>query len=895
MPENEAKTRKRRIDSVLRSMDPPWTIVPWREGMETTRLNHHAVEEFPTDNGPVDYAFFVGGRLLGMLEAKKVGTDPQNVLEQAKRYSRGTRNTIGDWNGYRVPFLYSSNGEIVWFADVRNDTYYQRPLRGYHTADALGEMWVRDTASYATWLASSPMDINGLRDYQAAAVKAVEDAIAAGNRSMLIAMATGTGKTFATVSLAYRLLRSGRARRILFLVDRRALAAQAAQAFSSFATPKGLKFKNEYELFSQRFKAEEMDDGEKFDVAVLPKDYLCRPTSAHTFVYVATIQRMAINLFGREGSFEQVDGEAEIDDEAERISIPIHAFDVVIADECHRGYTAKDTAIWRAVLEYFDATKVGLTATPAAHTVAYFGLPVFRYDYEQAVLDGWLVDYEAVKIRSDVRMNGVFLSEGEQLVLVDTETGWQKLDQIEDERNFDASEIERRITAPDSNRRILEEVFRFAREHEARTGRFPKTLIFAVNDIAHASHADQLVRTARKLLGRGDEFVQKITGSPSVDKPLEKIKRFRNRPEPGVVVTVDMLSTGVDIPALEYIVFLRPVKSRILWTQMLGRGTRTCPVIHKECFTIFDCFDGTLIEYFKKATDFPIVVTESVEVVSTREIIENIWDNVERDYNVNRLVKRLRRVANTMSAKARSDFSAFIPDGDIDAFADGLREAIRKSFAATMGILRDPAFQRLLEDYDRARTPFIVAEGVIDTVASEYLFRRGDQELRPQEYLEAFSSFVRENEEKIEALSLLLKSPRKWDYGVLEDIRSELARADFREESLAKAHELSGHGAMRDIISCIKNAAAPVSPLLSAQERVDGAIAALRASHDFTPLQLEWLGYIREHLVVNLAINEDFFDTMPALERHGGLKAARRAFGEELAAIVAELNYRIAA
>ncbi|HRY55092.1 MAG TPA: DEAD/DEAH box helicase family protein [Spirochaetia bacterium] len=884
-----------RIDTVLRSMTPPWSIVQWSEGMDVSRLERHAVEEYPTDNGPADYALFVGGRLLGILEAKKVGTDSQNVLEQAKRYSRGAPNSIGDWNGYRVPFLYSSNGEVVWFVDVRDETYYQRQLRGYHTSDALGEMWARDSAMYSSWLASSPMDIAGLRDYQAEAVKAVEEAIADGNRSMLLAMATGTGKTFTTVSLVYRLLRSGRARRILFLVDRRALAAQAAQAFSSFATPKGLKFKDEYELFSQRFKTDELDEDESFDVAVLPRDYLCKPSSAHTFVYVATIQRMAINLFGREGSFGQAEGEAEIDDEAERISIPIHAFDVVIADECHRGYTAKDTAIWRAVLEHFDAVKVGLTATPAAHTVAYFGLPIFRYDYAQAVLDGWLVDYEAVKIRSDVRMNGVFLSEGEQLVLVDTETGRERLDQLEDERSFDASEIERKITAPDSNRRILEEVFRYARERESRTGRFPKTLIFAVNDIAHASHSDQLVRTARSLLGRGDEFVQKITGSPSVDKPLEKIKRFRNRPEPSVVVTVDMLSTGVDIPALEFIVFLRPVKSRILWTQMLGRGTRKCPAIHKECFTIFDCFDGTLIEYFKQATDFPVSVTESVEIASAREIIENIWNNVERDYNAKRLVKRLRRVADTMSAKARADFSAFILEGDMDAFADGLREAIKNNFAATMRILRNPAFQRLLEGYDRAGTPFIVAQGIQDKVESEYLFRRGDEELRPQEYLEAFSAFVRENAERIEALSLLLKSPRKWDYGALEGIRTELVRAEFREESLAKAHELSGHGAMRDIISCIKHAAAPVSPLLTAEERVDGAIAALRGAHDFTPLQLEWLGRIREHLVVNLAINEEFFDTMPALERHGGLGAARRAFGESLSSLISELNYHIAA
>jgi type I restriction enzyme R subunit len=112
------------------------------------------------------------------------------------------------------------------------------------------------------------------------------------------------------------------------------------------------------------------------------------------------------------------------------------------------------------------------------------------------------------------------------------------------------------------------------------------------------------VKTCREVFGQGDDFVQKITGNPNVDRPLQRIREFRNRPNPKVVVTVDMLSTSVDIPALEFIVFLRPVKSRILWVQMLGRGTRKCPEINKTKFVVFDCFDGTLIQYFKNTTDF---------------------------------------------------------------------------------------------------------------------------------------------------------------------------------------------------------------------------------------------------------------------------------------------------
>jgi len=169
-----------------------------------------------------------------------------------------------------------------------------------------------------------------------------------------------------------------------------------------------------------------------------------------------------------------------------------------------------------------------------------------------------------IAITSHVRMNGVFLDEGETVERVATETGQKTLDQLEDERAYDATAVEHDITVPDSNRKIIEEIAKHAWEHEAQTGRFPKTLIFAVNDLLHTSHADQLVRICREVFAQGDAFVQKITGNPNVDRPLQRIREFRNRPNPKVVVTVDMLSTGEDIPALEFIVFLRPVKSRIL-------------------------------------------------------------------------------------------------------------------------------------------------------------------------------------------------------------------------------------------------------------------------------------------------------------------------------------------
>jgi type I restriction enzyme R subunit len=890
MQESEWKTRKTRIDTRLTSLNPAWTIIPYTEGLDITGLRAHAIEEYPTANGPADYALVVKGTLLGILEAKKLGVGSQNVLEQAKRYAFGCKKTIGLWNDFKVPFLYASNGVEIHFADVREDGYYSRELLDFHTPDAIEELFNRNYDSAREWLSNTPNEIEPLRQYQKDAINAFEGGLFEKKRKMMLAMATGTGKTFTAVSMIYRLIKSGYARRILFLVDRRALAAQAAQAFAAFTTPEGNKFNQEYEVFSQAFRKDDFENGEAFNIGVLPNEYLTRPSKSHTFVYVATIQRMAINLFGREASFNQNVSDPEIDDEALNLQIPVHAFDIIIADECHRGYTSKDTNIWRSVLNHFDAVKLGLTATPAAHTVGYFGDPVFRYTVEQAVLEGFLVNYQAVKIKSDVRINGIFLKEGEQVGLRNPETGEELIDSLEDEREFNSTDIERKITSPDSNRKILEEIAKYAKEHEEKTGRFPKTLVFAVNDIPHRSHADELVRLAREIFGRGDDFVQKITGSPSVDRPLEKIRRFRNRPQPGVVITVDMLSTGVDIPALEFIVFLRPVKSRILWTQMLGRGTRRCPDINKECFTLFDCFDGTLIEYFKDATDFVIEIEDSGSSITVKEIIDNIWNNIERDYNTKRLIKRLRRTAETMSARAREDFSAFINEGDIPKFADGLQKDLRNHFSETMKVLRNKSFQELLVNYERANNPFYVTYNTKDTVSSEYLFKYEGRDLRPEEYLEAFAKYIHENKRHIEALTILFSNPHKWNSKALRDIRSVLTHALFDEEKLQKAHEQSGHKAMADIISLLKNADNAANPLLTAPERVGQTMEKIRAAHTFNEEQELWLGYIHEHLLKNPFLEKEIFDIMPIFEGKGGLGKAKKVFGSGFTKIIDEIN-----
>lgn len=889
---NEAATRKKQIDPRLQAAG--WPVVPLSAVAGKVPNSPTAVEEWPTSNGPADYCLCHQGAIRGVVEAKKPSMGPQGVLTQAERYSKGIAQVPMYRGEYGVPFIYSTNGELIHFHDVRRELNRSRPVAGFHTAAALDEMLSRNPDAELAALANVPVN-QQLRPYQIEANQGIEQVIAEGKRKLLVTMATGTGKTLMSVNEIYRLMKAGVGRRVLFLVDRRVLAAQTVRAFASFEAEPGLKFDKIYPVYSQAFRADDFGEEDKFDASVMPNSLLTAPKLGDAFVYVATIQRMSMNLFGGAGALQI--GEDEVDADVEQLDIPMHAFDLIVADECHRGYSGKERAVWRDTLDHFDAIKIGLTATPAAHTVAYFENIAFRYEYERAVREGYLVDYDVVRVKSEVRINGVFLKEGDQIDEVDPETGAKQLDLVEDERVFDASEIERNVTAPDSNRKILQELKSYTDDFEAEHGRFPKTLIFAANDLKNVSHADQLADMARDIFGRGDAFVSKITGR--VDRPLQRIREFRNRPQPGITVTVDLLTTGVDIPDLEFLVFLRPVKSRILFEQMLGRGTRLGgdKAPDKDRFVVFDCFDGTLIAYFKNATG---ITTDPVDSdgKSTAQIIQEIWQNKDRDHNVRRIVKRLQRAAKTMSGEAYDLFAAYVPGGDIGDWASQLPTLVRTTFTPTMSILRNRAFQELLEKYPRGSRTFVVATTAVDEVSSEWLIRGATgQEYKPEDYLAAFNEYVRKEADSVEALGVLLSRPKGWSPTALTALREVLSRAPehFTEVNLERAHRVKYSKALVDIISMVKHAATDSAPLLTAEERVRSAIAKVSYGRELTDEQAQWLGLIEQHLIKNLSIDREDFNLIPVLSARGGWGRANRAFDRQLDDWIAQLNEELVA
>ena len=392
--ESEWATRKKRIDPQLERAG--WRVVPHDPARQFDTGAALALAEYPTRNGPADYALALDGHIIGIIEAKKLSVGPAGVLIQAQRYADGLDGG--------APFLLSTNGEVIRFHDTRHALNTSRSIACFPTPSALREALGRDLDAACRWLADNPDAHPWMRPYQKEAIAAVEKAVGDRKREILLAMATGTGKTATAVNLVYRLIKSGVARRVLFLVDRRALAAQAVRSFASFDAEPNRKFKDIYSVFSQRFQRDDFGDDEAFDPTVLPNDHLSDPQPKHTFVYVCTIQRMAVNLLGRATAWSE-DGD-DIDDDAERLPMPIHAFDVVIADECHRGYTSSEESVWRRVLNHFDAVRVGLTATPAPHTLGYFTHKAYEYSYARAVREGHLVDYDVVKLSSGGAVGG---------------------------------------------------------------------------------------------------------------------------------------------------------------------------------------------------------------------------------------------------------------------------------------------------------------------------------------------------------------------------------------------------------------------------------------------------------------------------------------------------------
>lgn len=883
----EAETRII-IDDQLRKYG--WEVdtnnLRYSKGTRPQKGRNLAIAEFPTDStvtkgGYADYALFIGLKLVAIIEAKKASVDIPSVIDyQCKDYARmikaeHSQYVINDWNGYKVPFVFATNGRKylkqieqksgIWFLDLRDGANTPKAMQGWISPDGFMEMLDKDIATANQALQNTPYDLLrdpdglNLREYQIRAIEAAENAIIKGKKTALLSMATGTGKTRTILGMIYRFIKSNRFRRILFLVDRTALGEQASDVF------KEVKIEDLMTL------------DEIYNIKGLDEKEIDKETKIH----IATVQSLVKRLIYSE------------DDTMPSVS----DYDLIVVDEAHRGYTldkelSDDELLYRnqedyiskyrTVIEYFDAVKVALTATPALHTTEIFGKPVFTYSYREAVIDGYLVDHDAPHdIHTRLRDNGIEYKKGETLALYDPNTGEVlNSDELEDDMKFEIDRFNRDIITENFNIAVFEEI-----AMDLDPDGEGKTLIYAVDD----DHADLIVKILKDIYSRygiDNDVVKKITGSiegGNKRKILEAIRQFKNESYPKIVVTVDLLTTGIDVPEIVNLVFMRRIKSRILFEQMLGRATRLCSKICKDHFEIYD----------------PVGVYETLEPVSnmkpvtpnpktTFEDLLNGLKVVEKDkqaYQLSLIIAKLQRKSRKISPKALEQFAYLTGGKDPRAFAKELNDG--KAADSMKRVLECSEAFAVLDSDSTHRKRRVVIDSHEDEIVSH---ERGyGKASKPEDYIEAFRRFVVENLNEINALKIVCTRPFELTRATLKELKMELDRHDFTEKQLNTAwNEMTNEDIVADIIAFVRQQAIG-STLISHETRVKNAFAKLRQNHKFNKIQLDWLKRIEKVMLEEAVLDEQMFE-QGAFKNNGGFKGIDRRFEGQLHDVIVELN-----
>lgn len=869
---NEADTR-RIIDAQL--MEAGWSAdsqeITFKKGVRPQRGKNLAISEWPTANGPADYVLFAGLKPLAVVEAKRKSKDVPGSIEQSKRYSRGYVFQAGEippgvsWGEYNIPFLYATNGRPylkqiktksgIWFLDGRLATNHPRPLQGWHSPDGLLDLLEKDELEAARKLENDPTDYLPLREYQIDAIKAVESGLAQGLRQMLLAMATGTGKTRTCIGLTYRLIKAKRFQRILFLVDRSALGEQTANAF------KDVRLEN-LQAFTDIYDVKELGD--------------IQPDS-DTRLHIATIQGMMRRLLYPSDETQP---------------LPVDQYDCIVVDECHRGYTLdkemSDAELtfrseqdyiskYCRVLDYFDAVKIGLTATPALHTTEIFGKPIFEYSYRQAVIDGYLIDHEPpIRVVTKLVQNGMQWKAGEAMEIYRAKTGKLELYKVPDDVNIEVDEFNKTVITENFNNVVCKELVRHI--DPSLPG---KTMIFCVTD----NHADMVVDILKAELEQyygeiEDDAVQKITGA--ADKPLQKIRRYKNERLPSIAVTVDLLTTGIDVPEIVNLVFIRRVRSRILYEQMLGRATRLCPDIGKERFRIFDAVD--LYSAIEEFTTMKPVVSPSISFTQLVQELSDVADDTAKHEIFDQLLAKLQRRKRNLDGKNLDDFvtvSGMQPEEFIKHVRKAGIEATVKWFAT------HPDVTAILDrSSDGSGSALIISKHADELVE---VGRGYGNAKKPQDYLDGFRAFLRDNMNLIPALMIVTTKPRELTRQQLRELKLVLDNAGYSEANLRVAwQEMTNEDIAASIIGFIRQMALG-SPLISYEERVKVAMKKLLAKHQWTIPQRKWLERIGKQLLAETIVDREALDR-GQFKAEGGFARLNKVFEGKLELVLDEIN-----
>ncbi|EHQ36413.1 type III restriction protein res subunit [Methanoplanus limicola DSM 2279] len=783
-----------------------------------------AVREFHLSSGFADYLLFVNRKKVGVIEAKKKGATLSGVSDQSDKYLKGAVSGIPNKFDF-LPFGYESTGKETFFRDMRDPEPRSRRVYSFFRPETLLEWSKQDMTLRGRMKEFPPLVTKGLRECQVEAITSLERSFAGDHPRSLIQMATGSGKTFTAVSFIYRLIKHCNAGRVLFLVDRTSLGTQTFKEFQKYETP------DDGRKFTELYNVQHLS-GQKID----PVSRVC----------ISTIQRLYSILSGEE-DYSPEDDEMSLFESGfygrkmevvYNPEVPVETFDFIVTDECHRSIYN----LWSQVLEYFDAHLIGLTATPSAQTLGFFNKNlVMEYGTERAIADGVNVGFDVFRIVTGITKNGSTVDSDfwvEKRDKLSRERRWELLDE---ELSYTGNQLDRDVVSADQIRTVV----RTFREHLFTSlfpGRneVPKTLIFAKND----SHAEDIVEIVREEFERGNDFCKKITYRTG-RKPDDMIREFRGSYNPRIAVTVDMVSTGVDIKPLECLVFMRDVKSQVYFEQMLGRGTRTVELteLHqvtsdapaKDRFIVVDAVGVC------ESSKSPLVVVDKKPSVSFKKLLESVASGNYDTDTVSTLATRLARLDRKIGDKEREEifdsagmplsgivndlYSSLDPD-EIEGAAkemfstkspgyDELSEAGFELKSLACRPFDSPNFRRLLLDMKTR------SEQVIDRVSEDSLLEAGfstDASERAILTVANFRKFIEENRDSVTALQIIYSRPHKERHLTFEQIKelSEILSEPpygFTPDNVWAAYEkvekdrvrgANPHRMLTDIISLVR-------------------------------------------------------------------------------------------
>jgi len=877
-----------------------------------------AVTEFPTQAGQADYVLFTDRKAVGVIEAKPEGTTLGGVAEQTAKYIHSFPENIPHFE-MPLPFAYESTGVETYFRDERDPFPRSRRVFAFHRPETLLEYLKDDVTLRGRLKQLPPLNVNGLRDCQIEAITNLEQSFHDARPKALIQMATGTGKTYTAVSFVYRLIKFAKARRILFLVDRRTLGRQTRSEFQQYITP---------------------DDGRKFtelyNVQLLASntiDPVCK-------VSISTIQRLYSMLKGEEldKELDEVSlAEMSPDDAPEKEvaynpNIPIETYDFIITDECHRSIYNQ----WRQVLDYFDAFIIGLTATPSKQTFGFFDQNlVMEYNHERAVADRVNVGYEVYRIKTEITEKGSKVDAGHTIDKRDRHTRQIRWEQLDEVLEYTGQQLDRDVVAPDQIRTVIK-TFKEQLFTEVFPGRteVPKTLVFAKDD----SHAEDIMRIVREEFGKGNEFCKKITYKTTGDKPENLIASFRNSYNPRIAVSVDMISTGTDIRPLECLLFMRDVKSRVYFEQMKGRGTRvisstdlkavTPDTEHKTHFIIVDAVGVTESD---KTESRPL---ERKRTVSFEKLVSSVAVGTRDEDTLISLAGRLSRLSLQIDEEEEQEISDVSGGKTLPEITHGLLDAIdpdrrldkAREITGTdsptdehvtqatelltneaCAPFDDPKFRETLVNIHKRQYQ------VIDTVSRDRVISTGMSGQIARNTVDNFRKFIESNKDEILALQIIYNQPYDKRHITYEMIR-QLARAmekppynlsaervwtAYEQLEKSKVRQAGPQRLLTDIISLVRFSVGKTEVLTPFQATVEERFAdwlenQRKAGNTFTPEQADWLTMIKDHIATSMEIKVDDFDNVPFYDK-GGAGKANVVFGERLNPLIDELNQVLAA